>query len=121
MSSACQRQPGGYGGGGGGSYNFGGGGGGAPGAPGSTGGGYSYVTDTARDPFGITGGNLGVNGYVSINLVAIPELFNLGDGGSGLRWPRLAGASACAQTETRLTALLFGAIARAARSAPPFS
>ncbi len=65
---------GGYGGGGGGSYNFGGGGGGAPGAPGSTGGGYSYVTDTARDPFGITGGNLGVNGYVSINLVAIPEL-----------------------------------------------
>ena len=66
---------GGYGGGGGGSYNFGGGGRGAPGG-GPAGGGYSYVTGTARDPFGITGSNRNVyevNGYVSINLVAIPE------------------------------------------------
>jgi hypothetical protein len=62
---------GGYGGGGGGGYNGGGGGGGAPG------GGGSYVIGAARDPFGITGGNMGDfdlgNGYVSINLVAAPE------------------------------------------------
>jgi hypothetical protein len=78
---------GGYGGGGGGGYNGGGGGGGAPGgASGSIGGafgegGYSYVIDTARNAFGITGGNgfgaysgpEGANGYVSINFVAAPE------------------------------------------------
>jgi PEP-CTERM motif len=71
---------GGFGGGGGGGYNGGGGGGGAPGGgPGE--GGYSYVINTARNAFGITGGNLsrylgntyGANGYVSINLVAVPE------------------------------------------------
>jgi hypothetical protein len=73
---------GGYGGGGGGGYGGGGGGGGAPGGEGGHGG-YSYVIDTARDPFGITGGNLngyvpfgyGPNGYVSINFVgpSVPE------------------------------------------------
>jgi PEP-CTERM motif len=63
---------GGCGGGGGGGYNGGGGGGGDPGgAPGQ--GGYSFVTDLARDPFGITGGNPGPNGYVSIEFVAVPE------------------------------------------------
>jgi hypothetical protein len=43
-------------------------------------GGYSFVIDTARNAFGITGGNMngtgngyGANGYVSINLVAAPE------------------------------------------------
>jgi hypothetical protein len=61
---------GGYGGGGGGGYNFGGG---APGGAGFSAGGYSYVINTARDSFGITGGNLGANGYVSINFVAVPE------------------------------------------------
>jgi hypothetical protein len=62
---------GGYGGGGGGGYNGGGGGGGAPGgAPGQ--GGYSYVTPLARNAFGITGGNSGYSGYVSINAV-VPE------------------------------------------------
>jgi hypothetical protein len=35
--------------------------------------GYSYVTSTARDAFGITGGNAGIDGYVSINFVAAPE------------------------------------------------
>jgi PEP-CTERM motif len=75
---------GGYGGGGGGGYNGGGGGGGDPGGAGSEGG-YSYVIDTARNPFGITGGNgfgafsvpssftEGANGYLSINFVAAPE------------------------------------------------
>ena len=70
---------GGYGGGGGAGYNGGGGGGGAPGG-GSDGGGFSFVIDTARNAFGITGGNglgvpggYGANGYVSINLVAVPE------------------------------------------------
>ncbi len=70
---------GGYGGGGGGGYNGGGGGGGAPGGGGGFGG-YSYVINTARDSFGITGGNgivnflgPGANGYVSINFVAAPE------------------------------------------------
>jgi hypothetical protein len=65
---------GGYGGGGGGGYNGGGGGGGAPGGgPGQ--GGYSYVTPSARDPFGITGGNHAGNGYVSIDFVgsSVPE------------------------------------------------
>jgi hypothetical protein len=63
---------GGFGGGGGGGYNGGGGGGGDPGGgPGL--GGYSYVTPSARDPFGITGGNSAGNGYVSINFVAAPE------------------------------------------------
>jgi hypothetical protein len=78
--------PGGFGGGGGGGYSGGGGGGGAPGGAGGFysgggggAGGYSYVIDTARNPFGITGGNGnalfgdGANGYVSINLVAAPE------------------------------------------------
>jgi hypothetical protein len=62
---------GGFGGGGG--YDSGGGGGGAPG--GDNGGGYSYVIGTARNAFGITGGNMGDfgNGYVSINFVAAPE------------------------------------------------
>ena len=46
---------GGFGGGGGGGYDSGGGGGGAPG--GRYGGGYSYVIDTARNAFGINGGN----------------------------------------------------------------
>jgi hypothetical protein len=75
--------PGGFGGGGGGGYSGGGGGGGAPGGSGGDysggGGGYSYVIATARNPFGITGGNGnaffgdGADGYVSINLVAAPE------------------------------------------------
>jgi hypothetical protein len=82
---------GGYGGGGGGGYNGGGGGGGAPGGagggdpPADAGkGGYSYVTNVARNAFGITGGNMtpptnplapGANGYVSIDFVgsAVPE------------------------------------------------
>ena len=66
---------GGYGGGGGGGYCCGGGGGGAPGGSGGQGG-YSYVTKTARNAFGITGGNMNGymgNGYVSINFVAAPE------------------------------------------------
>ena len=69
---------GGYGGGGGGGYNGGGGGGGAPGGSGGHGG-YSYVIGTARNSFGITGGNVflheGVDGYVSIDFVgtAVPE------------------------------------------------
>jgi len=63
---------GGYGAGGGAGYNLGGGGGGAPGG-GVGAGGYSYVIDTAREPFGITGGNPAENGYVSINFVAVPE------------------------------------------------
>jgi hypothetical protein len=66
---------GGYGGGGGAGYNFGGGGGGAPGGGEGGGGGFSYVIDTARDPFGITGGNPVVyngSGYVSINFVGPP-------------------------------------------------
>jgi hypothetical protein len=57
-----------------GGYGGGGGGGGAPG--GASGyGGSSYVIDTARNAFGITGGNMDYsgNGYVSINLVAAPE------------------------------------------------
>jgi hypothetical protein len=46
-------------------------------------GGFSYAIDTARNAFGITGGNMsrsadgglydGANGYVSINFVAAPE------------------------------------------------
>ncbi len=44
-------------------------------------GGYSFVIDTARNVFGITGGNMNsyagngyaANGYVSINFVAAPE------------------------------------------------
>lgn len=76
---------GGYGGGGGGGYNGGGGGGGAPGGSGSLGtpggeGGFSYVIGTARNAFGITGGNGNdilppANGYVSIDFVrsAVPE------------------------------------------------
>jgi hypothetical protein len=74
---------GGFGGGGGGGYDFGGGGGGAPGGYGgySSHGGSSYVIDTARNAFGITGGNMNgsssfsysANGYVSINFVAAPE------------------------------------------------
>ena len=65
--------PGGYGGGGGG-YNGGGGGGGAPGGAAGQGG-YSFVTGMARDPFGITGGNPGPDGYVSIGFVgsSVPE------------------------------------------------
>jgi hypothetical protein len=71
---------GGFGGGGGGGYYGGGGGGGAAGVSGY-GGGYSFVIDTARNAFGITGGNMnaytsngyGANGYVSINFVAAPE------------------------------------------------
>jgi hypothetical protein len=68
---------GGFGGGGGGGYDGGGGGGGAPGG-GSGEGGSSYVIDTARNPFGITGGNLNgyrANGYVSIDFVgsSVPE------------------------------------------------
>jgi hypothetical protein len=35
--------------------------------------GYSYMTSTARDAFGITGGNAGIDGYVSINFLAAPE------------------------------------------------
>jgi PEP-CTERM motif-containing protein len=62
---------GGYGGGGGGGYESGGGGGGAPGGAAGQGG-YSFVTGLARDPFGITGGNPGYSGYVSINAV-VPE------------------------------------------------
>ena len=71
---------GGYGGGGGGGYQGGGGGGGAPGgglrpfyAEGE--GGYSYVIKTALNSFGITGGNPGGNGYVSIEFVgsSVPE------------------------------------------------
>ena len=69
--------PGGYGGGGGGGYNGGGGGGGAPGG-GEDRGGYSYVIKTALDPFGITGGNPGAAGYVSIEFVAVPEFVDLG-------------------------------------------
>jgi hypothetical protein len=87
-SSAGVGPSGGYGGGGGGGYNGGGGGGGAPGGAGGSllgdlagGGGYSYVINTARNAFGITGGNMngyngegdGANGYVSINFVAAPE------------------------------------------------
>jgi hypothetical protein len=41
---------------------------------------YSFVIDTTRNPFGITGGNgsnangnYGADGYVSINFVAAPE------------------------------------------------
>jgi hypothetical protein len=71
---------GGYGGGGGGGYETGGGGGGAPGGgygnTYSNAGGYSYVTKTARNAFGVTGGNMNGymgNGYVSINFVAAPE------------------------------------------------
>jgi PEP-CTERM motif len=64
---------GGYGGGGGAGYNFAGAGGGAPGGSSYGAGGYSYVIDTAREPFGITGGNPAGNGYVSINFVAVPE------------------------------------------------
>jgi hypothetical protein len=64
---------GGYGGGGGAGYNLAGAGGGAPGGSSFAAGGYSYAIDSAREPFGITGGNLGVNGYVSINFVAVPE------------------------------------------------
>ena len=65
---------GGYGGGGGGGYNGGGGGGGAPGGAAGQGG-YSYVIKTALDAFGITGGNSGVNGYVSIDFIgsSVPE------------------------------------------------
>ena len=72
---------GGYGGGGGAGYNGGGGGGGAPGG-GGDGGGYSFVIDTARNVFGITGGNMNsyagngyaANGYVSINFAgSAPE------------------------------------------------
>jgi hypothetical protein len=67
---------GGFGGGGGGGYDRGGGGGGAPGGGYSDQGGYSYVINTALDPFGITGGNMNsgsgpfnaANGYVSIKL-----------------------------------------------------
>ena len=62
---------GGYGGGGGGGYSLGGGGGGAPGG-GANYGGYSYVTKTAFNPFGITGVNSG-NGYISISPLAVPE------------------------------------------------
>jgi hypothetical protein len=53
-------------------------GGGAPGG-GAGLGGYSYVIDTARNAFGITGGNMngygpnGPGGSVSIDLVAAPE------------------------------------------------
>jgi hypothetical protein len=88
-SSACcyfgGGPSGGYGGGGGGGYNGGGGGGGAPGGaggPGNSGGGggSSYVINTARNAFGITGGNMsgytlgyGPSGYVAINFVAAPE------------------------------------------------
>ena len=68
-----QGPSGGYGGGGGGGYNGGGGGGGAPGG-GEDRGGYLYVIKTALDPFGITGGNPGAAGYVSIEFVAVPEL-----------------------------------------------
>jgi hypothetical protein len=70
---------GGFGGGGGGGYSGGGGGGGAPGGSGSGagggGGGYSYVIGGARNAFGITGGNPGFNGYVSIEFVGswVPE------------------------------------------------
>ena len=71
---------GGYGGGGGAGYEGGGGGGGAPGGGlpphyGDGEGGYSYVIKTALDPFGITGGNPGANGYVSIEFVgsSVPE------------------------------------------------
>jgi hypothetical protein len=82
---------GGFGGGGGGGYSGGGGGGGGGGAGGGAGGGYggsgsgggggySFVIDTARNAFGITGGNGnaqfgdGANGYVSINFAgSAPE------------------------------------------------
>lgn len=75
---------GGFGFGGGGGYNGGGGGGGAPGGGSGSGayayssGGYSFVTEMTRDPFGITGGNLSGyagDGYVSIDFVgsAVPE------------------------------------------------
>jgi hypothetical protein len=65
---------GGYGGGGGGGFSGPGGGGGAPA-------GESYVISTARNAFGITGGNMndnyefssGANGYLSIDFVAAPE------------------------------------------------
>jgi PEP-CTERM motif len=74
-SGGCLSGPitgsGGYGGGGGAGYNGGGGGGGAPGGAAGQGG-YSFVTGLARDPFGITGGNSGYSGYVSINAV-VPE------------------------------------------------
>jgi hypothetical protein len=63
---------GGFEGGGGGGYQGGGGGGGASGG-GAGDGGFSYVTRTARNAFGITGGNAGIDGYVSINFVAAPE------------------------------------------------
>ena len=64
---------GGYGGGGGGGFFLdrgAGGGGGAPGGAAGSGG-YSYVIETARNAFGITGGNPSGDGYVSIN--AVPE------------------------------------------------
>src|ERR1700733_1226003 len=68
---------GGFGGGGGGGYSGGGGGGGAPGGSGSGagGGGFSYVIGGARNPFGITGGHPGFNGYVSIEFCgsSVPE------------------------------------------------
>jgi hypothetical protein len=77
--ACCYLGPGpagGFGGGGGG-YDGGGGGGGAPGGGG---GGFSYVISTARDAFGITGGNMNsgsygsaANGYVSIDFLGAPE------------------------------------------------
>ena len=69
-------EDGGFGGGGGSGYDNGGGGGGSPGGAGghAGGGGYggsSYVTNSALDPFGITGGNSGA-GSVSIDFVGSP-------------------------------------------------
>jgi PEP-CTERM motif len=81
FSCRADGEDGGYGGGGGSGYNYGGGGGGSPGGAGGSNygdhgghGGYSYVINTARNAFGITGGNSGA-GFVSIDFVgsSVPE------------------------------------------------
>ena len=78
------------------------------------GGGNSYVINTARNAFGITGGNMGgspggygPDGYVSINFVGVgPRAVDLGDDAHGLRWARLARSPAQAQTHADLTRAL---------------
>jgi PEP-CTERM motif len=80
-SRRADGEDGGFGGGGGSGYDNGGGGGGSPGGAGGSNygdsggqGGYSYVINTARNAFGITGGNSGA-GFVSIDFVgsSVPE------------------------------------------------
>jgi hypothetical protein len=91
---------GGYGGGGGGGFSGPGGGGGAPA-------GESYVISTARNAFGITGGNMngnnefssGANGYLSIDFVAAPEPSTWAMTLTG--FAGLAGSLACAGASSR--------------------